>query len=156
MGGGAGRSGRDRPRREIATGAAPVRRGPEAGLTIGVGVTVLVALIPLLRVVSPGWWSLGTVVMVALLLAAGYLARRFGVPSVAATLIEVTVWLLLLTVLFGRGTALFGVIPTPATFRSVPPLIEAAAEQVVSGAAPLDAERAAGVPHHRRRRCCSP
>ncbi|HEX5857243.1 MAG TPA: DUF3488 and transglutaminase-like domain-containing protein [Microbacterium sp.] len=122
--------------------AAPPRRSPDIALTIGVGVTLIAALMPLLRVVSPGWWFLGTVVMVALVLAAGYVARRFAVPAIAVTLIEAAVWLLVLTILFGRSTALLGVIPMPATFRSVPPLLEAAAQEVALGAAPLDA----GVP----------
>ena len=52
--------------------AAPLRRAPDLALTIGVGVDLLASLMPLLRVVSPDWWFLGTVVMVA----AG--ARRRG------------------------------------------------------------------------------
>ncbi|MGC5171460.1 transglutaminaseTgpA domain-containing protein [Microbacterium sp. DT81.1] len=121
---------------------APVRRGPDVALTIGAALTLLAALIPLLRVVAPGWWFAGTLLMVALIFAAGYVARRFALPAVAVTLIEAGVWLVLLTLLFGRSTALLGVIPTPATFRSVPPLLEAAAQEIALGAAPL----AAGVP----------
>ncbi|MGC5171238.1 transglutaminaseTgpA domain-containing protein [Microbacterium sp. DT81.1] len=119
-----------------------VRRGAELGLTVGVGVTVLAALLPLLRVISPGWWALGTLTVVALVLAAGYLARRFAAPAVAVTLVEAAVWLVLLTILFGRSTALLGVIPTPDTFRSVPLLLDSAVQELALGAAPLDA----GVP----------
>ncbi|HWI31733.1 MAG TPA: DUF3488 and transglutaminase-like domain-containing protein [Microbacterium sp.] len=118
----------------------PVRRRPDLALTIGVGATLLAALMPLLRVITPDWWFFGTIVMVAAVLAAGYVARHFAVPAVAVTLIEAAVWLVLLTVLFGRDSALFGIIPTPETFRSVPPLIEAASREVALGSAPLDAE----------------
>jgi len=119
-----------------------VRRAPDLALTIGAAATLLASLIPLLRVVSTDWWFLGTVVMVTVVFAAGYFARRFGLPAIAVTLVELGLWLILLTVLFGRSTALFGVIPTPDTFRSVPRLLEAAAQEIALGAAPLEA----GVP----------
>lgn len=125
----------------MSSADAPVtaRRPAELALTIGIGATLLAALMPLLRVVAPGWWLLGTVCMVTLVLAAGYVARRFRAPAVAVTLIEAAVWLLTLTVIFGRGSALLGVIPTPETFRSVPVLIDAAMLEVLNGSAPLDA-----------------
>lgn len=129
------------------TGAAAragntVRRPAEVVLTLGVGATVLAALMPLLRVVTPGWWLLGTAVMVALVLTAGVIARHFRLPALVVTLIEAAVGVAALTLIFARESALLGVIPTPQTLRTVPLLFDIAREQVVQGSAPL----AAGAP----------
>ncbi|KRA24194.1 hypothetical protein ASD65_06990 [Microbacterium sp. Root61] len=118
---------------------APLRRGGELALTIGVFVAVFAAMMPLLRVIETGWWVLGAVVLSAAVLAAGFVARRFRLPAVAVSLIEAAVWVVLLTVMFLRDSALLGLIPTPDTVRTVPGLIGAGIDEVVLGAAPLEA-----------------
>lgn len=125
-----------------ASAAAPssvsaARRPAEVVLTLGIGATILAALMPLLRVVTPGWWLLGTVVMVSLVLAAGVIARHLRLPALVVTLIEAAVWVATLTLIFARESALLGVIPSAQTLRSVPLLFDTASEQVVQGSAPL-------------------
>ena len=113
------------------------RSSPSIGLAVAVLVAVSTALLPLLRVVEPGPWLVGSIAIIALVLAAGYIARRFGLHPLAVSLIGIGVWVVTVTAVFARGTALFGVIPTPATVRDVPLLIDAALIQVRDGAAPL-------------------
>ncbi|MGN8551335.1 UNVERIFIED_CONTAM: DUF3488 and transglutaminase-like domain-containing protein [Microbacterium sp. SLM126] len=114
------------------------RRGGELVLTVAVLAALLAALIPVVRVVKPGGWLLGSVLLAMAVLAAGFIARRFRLPAVAVSLIEAGVWVAFMTVVFLRHTALLGVVPTPETFRAVPPLIDEAIERITFGAAPLD------------------
>ena len=51
------------------------RRGGEWLLTLALLVALLTALMPVLGVVKPGGWLLGSVVIATLVLAAGYGAR---------------------------------------------------------------------------------
>lgn len=100
---------------------------------------VSASLLPLLRVVEAGPWVLGSFVIIVLVLAATYSARLFGLPTLAVSPIAIGVWALAVTAIFARGSALFGIIPMPATIRDVPLLIDAAMTQVRDGAAPLTA-----------------
>lgn len=128
------------PRETRALSAARAARRPaEVLLALGVGATILGALMPLVRVVAPGWWLLGTVVMVALVLTAGTFARYLRLPALVVTVIEAAVWVAALTLIFARGTALLGVIPSAQTLRAVPVLLGAARDEVVQGSAPLTA-----------------
>ncbi|MFE7844122.1 transglutaminaseTgpA domain-containing protein [Microbacterium sp. NPDC057407] len=114
------------------------RRGGEWLLTLSLLAALLAALMPVLRVVKPGGWLLGSVAIATAVLAAGYVARRFRLPAVAVSLAEAGVWVVFMTVVFLRGTALLWVVPTPETLRAVPPLVDDAVDQIVFGAAPLD------------------
>lgn len=114
------------------------RRGGEVVLTIALLSALLASLLPVLRVVKPGGWLLGSVVIAALVLAAGFAARRFRLPAVAVTLIEAGVWVALMTVVFLPGTALLWIIPTTDTIRAVPLLFDDAMDEIIFGAAPLD------------------
>ncbi|WP_375385625.1 transglutaminaseTgpA domain-containing protein [uncultured Microbacterium sp.] len=118
--------------------AAASRRPAELALTIGVFVALFAAMMPLIRVVSPSWWVLGTVVLTGAVLAAGFVARRFRLPAIAVTLIELGVWVVLLTLLYLRDTALLGILPTPESVRTVPALISTATDAIVLGSAPLE------------------
>jgi transglutaminase-like putative cysteine protease/multidrug transporter EmrE-like cation transporter len=91
-----------------------------------------------LRVASPGWWLLGSVVLASLVLGAGYIARRYRLPAVAVSLIEAAVWAAFMTVVFLNQTALLWIIPTPESLREVPLIVGQAAEEISLGAAPLD------------------
>ncbi|MDY0910732.1 DUF3488 and transglutaminase-like domain-containing protein [Microbacterium sp. CFBP9034] len=114
------------------------RRGGERVLTIAILAALLAALIPVLRVVEPGGWLLGSVVIATLVLVAGFFARRYRLPAVAVSLIEAGVWVAVMTAVFLRDTALLWIIPTPATVRAVPALVDDAMSAIVYGAAPLE------------------
>lgn len=114
------------------------RRGGELILTLALLATLLAALLPVMRVVKPGGWLLGAVLLATAVLAAGFVARRFRLPAVAVSLIEAAVWVAFMTVVFLRHTALLWVVPTPETFEAVPPLFDEAIERITFGAAPLD------------------
>ncbi|MDW4571560.1 DUF3488 and transglutaminase-like domain-containing protein [Microbacterium sp. M3] len=113
-------------------------RGGERLLALAILAALLAALLPVVRVVDPGWWLVGALLLSALVLAAGYGARRYRLPAVAVTLIEAAVWVGFMTLVFLRETALLWVIPTLDTVRTVPLLVEAAMEEITVGAAPLE------------------
>ena len=122
--------------------AEPVRRvrarGGELLLTFAILAALLAALLPVVRVVEPGWWLVAALALSTMVLAAGYTARLYRLPAVAVTLIEVGVWVVFMTLVFLRDTALLWVIPTLDTFRAVPLLVEAAMEEITVGSAPLE------------------
>ena len=113
------------------------RRGADLLLTAGVFAALIAALLPLMRVVRPTGWLLGTLVLVAAVLATGYVARRLRLPAVAVSLIEVVVWVAFVTVVFLRDSAFLFVIPTVETFRDIPDILGAAGEEIALGVAPL-------------------
>lgn len=115
------------------------RRGADVTLTIGVLVAVFASLLPLMRVVRPSSWLLGAMVLAVAILAAGFIARRYRLPALAVTLVEASVWVVFMMLVFLRDTALLWVVPTPETVRELPSLLAAAGEEIAVGAAPLDA-----------------
>ncbi len=117
----------------------PPRRAAELTLTLGVLAAVFAAMLPLLRVVRPSLWLLGAIVIVFAVLAAGFIARRYRLPTVAVSLIEVLIWVVFMMLVFLRATGLVWVIPTPETIRVLSGLLPAAAGEIADGAAPLDA-----------------
>ena len=120
----------------------PARRGADLTMTIGVLAAVFAALLPLMRVVRPGSWLLGAIVLVVAVLAAGFIARRFRLPTVAVSLVEASVWVVFVMLVFLRATGLLWVIPTPETVRVLPGLLSTAAGEIAVGAAPLGASLA--------------
>ncbi|MET0780845.1 MAG: DUF3488 and transglutaminase-like domain-containing protein, partial [Microbacterium sp.] len=118
------------------------RRGADLTLTIGVLIAVFAALLPLMRVVRPSSWLLGAIVLAVAVLAAGYIARRYRLPALAVSLVEASVWVVFMMLVFLRDTALLWVIPTPETVRALPGLLALAGEEIAVGAAPLDASMA--------------
>ncbi|SDO97789.1 Transglutaminase-like superfamily protein [Microbacterium sp. ru370.1] len=116
------------------------RRRDAALLTVGLYVAIIAALLPAFSVIAPGPWVAGAAVLSAAVLAAGLLVRLAQLPAVVASIVEAAVWIVVLTLLFGRSTALLGVIPTPATFASVPGLLSGAAEEIRLGVAPVPPE----------------
>jgi hypothetical protein len=56
-------------------------------LPLGIAAAIVAALLPLARVVLPAQWMPGTLTIVLLVLAAGFLARRAGLAALAVTLI---------------------------------------------------------------------
>nr|WP_249405490.1 DUF3488 and transglutaminase-like domain-containing protein [Microbacterium sp. CFBP 8794] len=108
-------------------------------LSIGLFVALAAAMLPAFSVIAPGSWVAGAAGLSAAVLAAGLGVRLARLPALAASLVEVVVWVVLLTAMFGRPTALLGLIPTPATVASVPGLLDAAAEEIRVGVAPVSA-----------------
>lgn len=116
----------------------PARRGGEIALTIALFATLVAALLPVVRVAQPGAWLLGAVLLAALVLGAGFIARRFRLPAVAVSLIEASVWVAFMTAVFLSETALLWLVPTPETVRELPVIFGQAIEEISLGAAPLD------------------
>lgn len=114
------------------------RRGGQRLLTFAILAALLAALLPVARVVQSGAWLIGALTLAALVLAAGYNARRFRLPALAVTLIELAVWVVFMTLVFLRETALLWVIPTLETFHAVPILVGNAMQEITLGAAPLE------------------
>lgn len=125
--------------RATAHTATAGRRRTDALLAGGVFAALVGASLPLLRVIESGGWVPGALFLAAAVLATGVVARWFRFPGVAVAVLEAVVWILLLTALFGRSTALVWVIPTPDTFAMVPALVTAGVDEIVLGAAPLEA-----------------
>lgn len=116
----------------------PARRFRDTALlSLGVFAGIVAALLPVFSVIAPGTWTAGALTAAAAVLASGLAMRFFALPAIAATVLEVVVAVVLLTAMFGRSTALLGVIPTPATIASVPGLFAAASEEVRLGVAPV-------------------
>lgn len=114
------------------------RRGGERLLASAVLAALLAALLPVARVVESGAWLIGALILSVLVLVAGYNARRFRLPAVAVTLIEAAIWVVFMTVVFLRDTALLWIIPSLDTVRAVPLLVEGAMQEITLGAAPLE------------------
>lgn len=114
----------------------------EAALTAAIYGALMVVMLPLLTVVTPGEWTIAAAAVPALVLTSGWIARRLGVPVIAVSLAEALVGVIALTVIFLRETALFGVVPTPATFAKASALVQGAVDDVMNGVAPLRASAA--------------
>lgn len=133
------RSGLDTSTASIAEETdARVRRRGARTLTLAVFAALVAALIPVMRVVEPGDWLVGSVVLAGLILTAGYFARLARLRAIVVTLIEVAVWALFVTWIFFRSTALLWIIPTPETLGAIPALLADANTEIVQGAAPID------------------
>ncbi|WP_295836927.1 DUF3488 and transglutaminase-like domain-containing protein [uncultured Microbacterium sp.] len=118
----------------------PRRRRDASLLTLGLFAAIAAAMLPVLSVIAPGPWVAGAVLVTAASLGAGLVVRLSRLPAVLASVAETAVWIVLLTAIFGGGTALLGLIPTPATFASVPGLLAGASEEIRDGVAPVAAE----------------
>ncbi|WP_295783300.1 DUF3488 and transglutaminase-like domain-containing protein [uncultured Microbacterium sp.] len=118
----------------------PRRRRDASLLTAGLFAAIAAALLPVFSVIAPGPWVAGAVVVTAGVLGAGLLVRLARLPAVLASVAEIVVGVALLTAIFGRTTSLLLVIPTPGTFATVPRLLDAAAEEIRVGVAPVPPE----------------
>ncbi len=104
-------------------------------------LSIVAAILPLLRVVAAGTWLVVAVAVAAALLLVGVGLRRLHTPAVVVTLAELVTAGALVTAVYFGDTALLLVIPTPGTFAEVPSLIAGASGQIVNGVAPLTADR---------------
>ena len=113
------------------------RRRDIALLALGIFAGIVAALLPVFSVIAPGAWTVGALTGAGAVLVAAAAVRAGRLPAVVATVLELVVAVLLLTALFGRSTALLGILPTPATVASVPGLFAAASEEIRLGVAPV-------------------
>ncbi|GAA2008902.1 transglutaminase TgpA family protein [Microbacterium ulmi] len=117
----------------------PRPAGVDIALTAATYVALIVVMLPLTRVVATGPWTWGVLLLPPILLATGWLARRRRLPAVAVSLAETVVGLVAVVVLFLRDTALLGILPTPRSVGEASELVVDAVDQIVNGAAPLEA-----------------
>lgn len=124
----------------MPTRAALARSG-DVRLAVALLLAVVAAILPLLRVVAAApWLAVGLAIVIAVL-GAGIALRRLRAPAVVVTLAEVVLGGALVTAAFFGDTALLLVIPSPGTIAELPAIVSGAADQIVTGVAPLVAER---------------
>lgn len=111
---------------------------PSVGVLLALLAAIVTALLPMLRVITPGAWTAPAASGIVLILAIGWVCRA-RLPALAASAIAAAVGLVFLTAVFARDTALLGVIPTPATLSALPVTIERAIDEIMTGSAPLTA-----------------
>jgi transglutaminase-like putative cysteine protease len=112
----------------------------DLGLTLGAGVATIAAILPIARLVLPSWLG-GAILTVAVVLLAGYLLRRAGIPELVAALGELVAWTVCATVALGHEEALLGLLPTPEVIGDLPGLLERVGAEIVEGVAPMDPSR---------------
>ncbi|MFS0794655.1 transglutaminaseTgpA domain-containing protein [Microbacterium sp. 1P10AE] len=116
----------------------PVRsRRDLALLSAGILAGITAALLPVFSVIAPGLWTAGALTGAAAVLASGLAVRVFRLPALLATGVQLVVGVVFLTAVFGRATALLGIIPTPATLSTVSTLFAGASEEIRLGVAPV-------------------
>ncbi|MCY1718060.1 MULTISPECIES: DUF3488 and transglutaminase-like domain-containing protein [unclassified Microbacterium] len=116
---------------------SPRRRRDATLLTVGLFAAIAAAMLPVFSVIAPGAWVAGAVLVAGGALGAGLIVRLSRLPAVLASVAELVVWIVLLTAIFGRTTAILLVIPTPSTFAAVPGLIAQASAEIRDGVAPV-------------------
>lgn len=127
-----------------APSAAVSRRGPLAGAVIALAVT-LVAVWPYTGVIAPGLWTSGIVTVTIVVVLAGLLvrlaARRLGpgIRAILALILQLVLATGVSTAILAEQTALFGMIPTPTTWRLLEVRLSEAAQEIIEGAAPIPA-----------------
>lgn len=110
--------------------------GQDAALTVAALLLVLVAISGLGPLVQGGaWWAIAASVAAATMLA-GLGLRAARVPNAIVPLLEVLVVLAMLTLYFGAGTGILGILPSLDTFTIFGELANAAGRSVQQQAAP--------------------
>ncbi|GAA4785002.1 transglutaminase TgpA family protein [Microbacterium gilvum] len=115
----------------------PRRRRADAALAVWTGIAVIAAVLPLARIVTPSWLP-GTVLVVAIVLAAGFAVRRTRRPG-WAVVAEIAAWVVCATVALPASVPRAVVVPVPETFPAFDRLLIRVAEEILQGVAPLDA-----------------
>lgn len=109
-------------------------------LTIGVAIATIAAMLPIARLILPSWLG-GAILTIVLVLFAGHLLRRVGVPAVFAAAAELLVWTMCATVALGHEDTLLGILPTLDLLRDLPAVLEIVSAEVVEGVAPMESSR---------------
>ena len=121
----------------MSTPAQQRRSSAHVSLSIAAWAALLAALVPLLSVIAPGAWIAGVLIVSGAVFATGFVGRWFALPAAVVSLIEVGVWVALVTGVFLREAAIVFIVPTLHTLRLVPDLIRDAVGQIQLGVAPL-------------------
>ena len=105
----------------------------------------LVAMWPFTSVIEPGSWSFAVLAVIVVTALTGMTCRTLmrGRPAWARDLVTIAVQILVVMgtviLLVAGDTAVFGVVPTEATFYTFQALAAAAWEEIAFGSAPLAA-----------------
>lgn len=106
---------------------------------LAVAISVAAALLPSTRVVEPGGWVPGALLLTVFVLGVAAAVRALRWPAVVAGLIAALAWVMALTAVFFRGSAWAFVIPSPETVGFAGSLVSAAVDEMAAGIAPLPA-----------------
>ena len=105
----------------------------------------LIAMWPFTSVIEPGSWSFAVLAVIVVTALTGMTCRTLmrGRPAWARDLVTIAVQILVVMgtviLLVAGDTAVFGVVPTEATFYTLQALAAAAWEEIAFGSAPLAA-----------------
>ncbi len=105
-------------------------------LTIVAVIAVLLTSLSLMSLLDSAQWLLTTTLLVGVVAATGYLARRLGSPRWLVPLIEIGVLALVIVARFTREVALWGVIPGEDARLLVRSLLEEAFDTMATAAPP--------------------
>jgi len=122
--------------------AAEARPRGELRLTVALWLALAATIVPLLRVVASGPWTLGALALPAVILTVGFALRRRRLPAVAVSLAELAVWMAVVTAVFFPGRGLLEFIPTGAVIEQARQLVQRASSEILLGVAPLAATAA--------------
>jgi transglutaminase-like putative cysteine protease len=106
---------------------------------VAAGATVLAAL-PLAAVFEKWTWLVSVLIVVGAMTGAAVGLRSVRAPAWAPTLGMIGAYVLTLTVLFGRGNALLGIIPSPATISYFNELLAEAGVAIRDSGVPVGDE----------------
>lgn len=126
---------RDAPGPRARRGGPDAARWPLALTQLLLVLVCCAALGPLLR--GTAWWWVCAVVASAVLLGSAVF-RRLGLPRAVIPLANMAVLLGALTLLFGGGSGLFWLIPTPETVGTFSGLIVAGGESIAQQSTPAE------------------
>ncbi|WP_329116034.1 transglutaminase TgpA family protein [Streptomyces sp. NBC_01465] len=90
----------------------------------------MMAACAMLPLVSPASWIVQAAFLTAIVSGVGALARRVPLPRPLTVGAQALVALLLLTVVFARGQALAGIVPTPEVFQHFGQLLQQGGDDV--------------------------
>ena len=105
-------------------------------LTLATGLAVVASALPLARVIVPEWLP-QTVLVVAVVLTAGFVVRRSRRPGWAPAA-EIAGWTLTATMLLPPTVPRIAALPVAETFPALHALFAGASDEIVDGIAPLD------------------
>ena len=125
----------DAPSPRARRGGPDAARWPLALTQLLLVLVCCAALGPLLR--GTAWWWVCAVVASAVLLGSAVF-RRLGLPRAVVPLANTAVLLAILTLLFGGGSGLLWLIPTPETVGRFSGLIAAGGESIAQQSTPAE------------------
>ncbi|MFT4234854.1 MAG: DUF3488 and transglutaminase-like domain-containing protein [Microbacterium sp.] len=115
----------------------PRRRQRIGALTAWTGIAIVASLMPLSRMLTPGW-MLTALVVITLVMLAGFFVRRTRLPGVA-TLVELVVWAVCVTFLLPPEVPRTArLLPTTHTLSGVWSVLSSASVELATGVAPVE------------------